>query len=48
MDICIYSLFPGQPVADVENYMASLEKKQQSVDKMVQKLAGATDEASRK
>ena len=41
-------LLPGQPVVDLENYMASLEKKQQSVEKMIEKLAPLSDEHSKK
>lgn len=39
---------PGQPVVDVENYMASLEKKQQAVEKMVEKLSSVSDEHAKK
>jgi len=40
---CIY---PGQPVADLEAYMTTLEKKQQSVEKMVASLRASKHEAS--
>ena len=33
-------MFPVQPVADLESYMISMEKKQQNMDKMISKLAG--------
>lgn len=41
-------MFPGQPVADIENYMQSLEKKQQSIEKMLAKLDEFKDEPSKK
>lgn len=37
-------IFPGQPVSDLESYMTALEKKQQSVEKMLGKLSNSTDE----
>ena len=37
-------IFPCQPVADLESYMVSLEKKKQSVDKMIQKLSQRNDQ----
>lgn len=39
---------PGQPVADLESYMQSLERKQQSVEKMVKSLQGQTDDGAKK
>ena len=42
------TIIPGQPVADLESYMSSLEKKQLSLEKMVGKLAGQTDPAAQK
>lgn len=41
-------MFPGQPVADLETYMQSLEKKQQSVEKMVAKLGACKEDACKK
>ncbi|CAK9032316.1 unnamed protein product [Durusdinium trenchii] len=38
----------AQPVADLEAYMGSLEKKQQSVEKMVDTLGGSSDENAKK
>ncbi len=40
---------PGQPVADLENYLQALEKKQQYVQKLLQKLdAKKSDDACSK
>ena len=36
---------PGQPVADLEAYMTTLEKKQQSVEKMIQTLRASKHDA---
>lgn len=36
---------PGQPVVDLEAYMSSLEKKQQSLQKMLGVLSSKSDEA---
>ena len=41
-------MFPGQPVVDLENYMQSLEKKQQSVEKMASKLGDRKEDACKK
>ena len=35
-------------MVDLENYMASLEKKQQAVEKMVEKLSPVSDEHAKK
>ena len=44
MCMCI----PGQPVADLESYMTSMEKKQESIEKMMQKLEPSSDPAAKK
>lgn len=36
---------PGQPVVDLEAYMSSLEKKQQSLQKMLGVLSSKSEEA---
>jgi hypothetical protein len=42
-------MFPVQPVADLESYMTSMERKQQNMEKMIHKLQGqATDENCKK
>ena len=42
------TMFPVQPVVDLENYMSSMERKQQSVEKMATKLNGVNDENAKK
>ena len=39
---------PGQPVVDLEAYMGSLEKKQLSTAKMIEKLGSLTEQAATK
>ena len=41
-------LFPGQPVVDLEAYMASLEKKQLTVTKMIDTLSQSSDQHATK
>ena len=41
-------MFPGQPVTDLENYMGSLEKKQQAITKMIDKLATSSEDLATK
>ena len=41
-------MFPVQPVVDLENYMQSMERKQQSLEKMIGKLDGHKDEGAKK
>ena len=41
-------MFPGQPVTDLENYMGSLEKKQESIRTMVEKLRPMTADSANK
>lgn len=41
-------MFPGQPVNDLESYMTSLEKKQESVRTMVEKLRPITGDPATK
>ena len=41
-------MFPGQPVVDLETYMQSLERKQQSVEKMIAKLDARKEEPCKK
>ena len=43
-----FTLFPGQPVPDLETYMQSLEKKQQALEKMIGNLSSASDDGARK
>lgn len=43
-----YSFVPGQPVVDLETYMGSLEKRQQTLNKMIEELAKRSDDASMK
>ena len=47
ISIC-HSFCAGQPVVDLEAYMASLERKQQSVEGMIKKLAPVNDEMAKK
>lgn len=44
----ILLLYPGQPVADLESYMQSLEKKSQSIDKMVETLDSISGDVAKK
>jgi len=41
-------MYPGQPVADLETYMNSLEKKQQGIQKMINKLSSSKEDQSKK
>ena len=41
-------LFPGQPVVDLEAYMASLEKKQLTITKMIDTLSQSSDQHATK
>ena len=45
---CMGHVFPGQPVTDLENYMVSLEKKQQAITKMIEKLATSSEDLAKK
>lgn len=46
--VIMHLKLPCQPVVDLESYMNSLEKKKQSVEKMVGKLAPQKNEAATK
>ena len=39
---------PGQPVVDLEAYMTSLEKKQQSIAKMIEELRSSSEQVATK
>ena len=41
----MHLLIPGQPVADLENYMQQIQKKIQTVEKMTETISTAKDSA---
>ena len=39
---------PGQPLADLDNYMGALQRKNQAVDKMISTISSYKSDAAKK